>query len=70
MNKICEKPASRVPEFYYNTWGMQRAVPYGQLREVLTYETLSKEIDYAAQLGVDIFVIDDSWQKKFGQWEI
>lgn len=24
FNQICEKPASRKPEFYYNTWGMQR----------------------------------------------
>jgi len=67
LHKICEKPASRKPEFYYNTWGMQRASE--QLRDVLSYENIFKEIEYAAQLGVDIFVLDDGWQEKFGQWE-
>jgi hypothetical protein len=66
LNKICERPASRMPEFYYNTWGMQRASE--ELRDVLTYENLFLEIEHAAALGADIFVLDDGWQEKFGDW--
>ena len=67
LNKITEKTASRKPEFYYNTWGMQRASE--ELRDVLNYENIFKEIEYAAQLGVDIFVLDDGWQQNFGIWK-
>lgn len=67
LNKTCEYPASRKPEFYYNTWGMQRASK--ELRDVLNYENIFKEIEYSSQLGVDIFVLDDGWQEKFGIWK-
>jgi hypothetical protein len=68
---ICEKPASRKPEFYYNTWGMQRKLnSIGQpLRGVLTEAKIKKEIQYAAELGVDIFVLDDGWEQAQGVWQ-
>ena len=68
FNQICEKPASRKPEFYYNTWGMQRADKTKPLRGILTYERIFEEIDRAAQLGVDIFVLDDGWEQTQGDW--
>lgn len=67
---ICEKPASRQPEFYYNTWGMQRRLN-GQghdLRGVLTEQKLIEEIRRAAELNVDIFVLDDGWEQAQGDW--
>lgn len=68
LNQICEKPASRVPEFYYNTWGMQRADKTKPLRGILSYERIFEEIDRAAQLGIDIFVLDDGWEQTQGDW--
>jgi hypothetical protein len=68
FNQICEKPASRVPEYYYNTWGMQRNDRTKPLRGILTYERIFEEIEYAAELGVDIFVLDDGWQVTQGIW--
>ena len=68
MNRICEKEASRKPDFYYNTWGMQRTQKEPQLRDVLTYEKIFEEITYAAQLGVDLFVLDDGWEEAQGIW--
>ncbi|PHN08653.1 alpha-galactosidase [Flavilitoribacter nigricans] len=67
---ICEKPASRQPEFYYNTWGMQRRLNgQGQeLRGVLTEQKLIEEIRRAAELNVDIFVLDDGWEQNQGDW--
>lgn len=68
LNQICEKPASRIPEFYYNTWGLQREDKQKPLRGILTYDRVFKEIDRAAQLGIDIFVLDDGWENKQGEW--
>ncbi|NND09019.1 MAG: hypothetical protein HKN87_21820 [Saprospiraceae bacterium] len=68
LNQICERPASRVPEFYYNTWGLQRNDPVKPLRDILTYDRIFEEIDYAAELGVDIFVLDDGWENTQGEW--
>jgi len=68
LYQICENPASREPEYYYNTWGMQRTAPKGMLRNILTYERIFEEIEYAAELGVDIFVLDDGWEQTQGIW--
>ena len=68
FHQICEKPASRVPEYYYNTWGMQREDRSKPLRGILTYDRIFKEIENAAELGVDIFVLDDGWENKQGEW--
>ena len=68
FNQICENPVSRKPEFYYNTWGMQREDRSRPLRGILTYQRIFEEIEYAAQLGVDIFVLDDGWEQTQGDW--
>ncbi len=68
FHQICENPVSRKPEFYYNTWGMQREDRSRPLRGILTYERIFEEIEYAAQLGVDIFVLDDGWEQTQGDW--
>ncbi|MCF6333319.1 MAG: alpha-galactosidase, partial [Draconibacterium sp.] len=68
FNQICEKAASRVPDFYYNTWGMQRQDKTKPLRGILTYERIFNEIENAAELGVDIFVLDDGWENRQGEW--
>ena len=68
FGQICENPASRIPEFYYNTWGMQREDPSRSLRGILTYDRIFEEIEYAAELGVDIFVLDDGWEQAQGIW--
>ncbi len=39
FHQICENPVSRKPEFYYNTWGMQREDRSRPLRGILTYDT-------------------------------
>lgn len=67
---ICEKPASRQPEFYYNTWGMQRRVgkTFPAIRDLMTEKNLIAEIRRAAELGVDIFVLDDGWEQAQGEW--
>lgn len=68
FSQICEKQASRKPEYYYNTWGMQRQDQNKPLRGILTYKRIFEEIEYAAELGVDIFVLDDGWENAMGEW--
>lgn len=65
-SKITDHAASRVADFYYNTWGMQRASK--DLYSVMNEERLLQEIDAAAEMGVETFVIDDGWHVTFGDW--
>ena len=67
---ICESKFSRIPQFYYNTWGMQRDEERRgkNVRTVLTKERVLEEIESAAKLNVDLFVLDDGWQDRFGDW--
>ncbi len=56
---ICEDMASRKPLLYYNTWGMQRdeEIEGKNVEDALTEEKILEEIDYAHQIGIDVFVI-------------
>ena len=66
LDKITENAASREADFYYNTWGFQRASK--DLYAVMTEERLREEIRYAHECGVRTFVIDDGWHETFGHW--
>jgi len=68
FTKITENPVSRDPDFYYNTWGMQRDYPKDSLYLVMNERRLLDEIDRAAECGVRTFVIDDGWHVTFGDW--
>ena len=68
--KITDHRASRVPKFYYNTWGMQRDQPSAQLRSCLTEERVFREIEYCRQMGMDRFILDDGWQSAMGDWTV
>lgn len=70
FNQITEHPKSRQSHFYYNTWGMQRELNKKgyDLRECLTEERLFQEIDYAAQMNIELFVLDDGWEEALGVW--
>ena len=68
--QITENPSSRKSHFYYNTWGMQRDNNNKTgLREIFTEERIMEEIGYAAELNVDLFVLDDGWEEMMGVWK-
>ncbi|HKK62284.1 MAG TPA: alpha-galactosidase, partial [Bacteroidales bacterium] len=71
LNQITKYPTTRKPEFYYNTWGMQRdlGAKGKDIREVFTEEQILNEIERAAKLNVDVFVLDDGWNHKQGVWK-
>ena len=67
--QITENQSSRKSHFYYNTWGMQRDNNNKTgLREIFTEERILEEIGYAAELNVDLFVLDDGWEEMMGVW--
>jgi len=70
FSQITEHPKSRESHFYYNTWAMQRELNKKghDLREVFTEERILREIDYAAQMNIELFVLDDGWEEALGVW--
>ena len=68
FNKITENKESRVADFYYNTWGMQRNQRKDSLYLVMNEQRLREEIMYAHECGVNTFVFDDGWAETFGHW--
>jgi hypothetical protein len=71
LNQITENKPARAPNFYYNTWGMQRSEEHDgkDVRSVFTEARILEEMEYASQLNVDHFILDDGWEEKFGVWE-
>jgi len=71
LNQITESKAARAPNFYYNTWGMQRSSEQNgkDVRSVFTEARILEEMEYASQLNVDHFVLDDGWEEKLGVWD-
>jgi hypothetical protein len=71
LRHITEHSISRRVNYYYNTWGMQRDAKSekSELREIFNEKRILQEIDHAAQLDVDVFVLDDGWQQAMGVWE-
>jgi alpha-galactosidase len=70
---ICENTESRKPYIYYNTWTNQerdkyyRNLPY---LNSMNLEHITKEIDIAHTIGIDVFVIDVGWFYKTGDWAV
>lgn len=67
---ITEFPQTRDTRFYYNTWAWQvnERKKGKDVQDVLNYDRLFKEIRYAHQLGMDIFVLDAGWETDAGVW--
>jgi len=69
-SQITENQASRKSHFYYNTWGMQRDVNNKTgLRDIFTESRILEEIRNAADLKIDLFVLDDGWEQTMGDWQ-
>ncbi|MCR5040581.1 MAG: alpha-galactosidase [Clostridia bacterium] len=62
--------ASRTPYIYYNTWAFQERNRFRGHRYLSSMDQarMEREIDVAAKMGVDVFVIDTGWYEKTGDW--
>lgn len=71
--EICPTPESRAPRLFYNTWHHQESVKYLQGRPYLAEMNLDRmlrEIDVAAEIGLETFVIDTGWYGRVGDWQV
>ncbi|MDX2022925.1 MAG: alpha-galactosidase [Deltaproteobacteria bacterium] len=64
---------SRKPYIFYNTWNVQeREKQRGKPTYMTTMNTerILADIDVAAAMGVEVFVIDTGWFTNTGDWEV
>jgi alpha-galactosidase len=70
---LAEKPASRQPLIFYNTWNFQERNKFWNGKAYLdsmNNERLLPEIDAARRMGIEVFVIDTGWYEKTGDWAV
>jgi len=72
LEAINPYPASRQPYIFYNTWGRQERVKWGGSTYLasMNLDFTLAEIDRAAAMGIEVFVIDTGWYLKTGDWEV
>lgn len=64
--------ASRQPWIFYNTWNYQERRKHWFKDDYLSEMHLTRmlaEIDAAASMGIEVFVIDTGWYQKPGDWQ-
>ncbi|TAN16460.1 MAG: hypothetical protein EPN37_08235 [Chitinophagaceae bacterium] len=68
---ITEFPRTRETKFYYNTWALQVNTRKndGDSMDIMQYHRIIGEIEYAHQLGVEIFTLDAGWEEMSGVWK-
>ena len=69
-----DNPASRAPWIFYNTWASQeRDFFWGGSRKYLNLMNEARilaDVDRAAEMGIDVFVVDTGWFEKSGDWRV
>jgi alpha-galactosidase len=71
LERQAEHPASRQPWIFYNTWNHQERRKHWQKQPYLSemhLERMLAEIEVAARMGIEVFVIDTGWYEKTGDW--
>jgi alpha-galactosidase len=64
---------SRRPYIFYNTWANQEREKWrrgGKYLDPMTEPRILQDIDTAAAMGIDVFVIDTGWYDRTGDWRI
>jgi len=64
---------SRKPYIFYNTWNYQERIQAWHGKKYLdemNQDRIMREIDVAAKMGIDVFVIDTGWYQKTGDWQV
>ena len=64
---------SRKPYIFYNSWCYQERNKWWNKRtfiESMNEERMLAEIEVAAKMGVEVFVLDTGWYEKTGDWRV
>lgn len=74
LRGVSPRSESRRPWIFYNTWACQeRDYWWGGSRKYLNTmneERILADIDRAAEMGIEVFVIDTGWYEKTGDWRV
>jgi alpha-galactosidase len=73
LKRFAEHDATRRPQIFYNTWNYQERLFHWHKRPYLSElneKRLLDEIDAAARMGIDVFVIDTGWYSRTGDWQV
>ncbi|MCD2443376.1 alpha-galactosidase [Agromyces sp. SYSU K20354] len=68
-----EHDHSRRPQIFYNTWNFQERERYWHGRPYLaglTEQRVLAELEVAARMGIDTYVIDTGWYVSTGDWVV
>jgi alpha-galactosidase len=71
LKYMTENLETRKPYIFYNTWNFQERNRHWNKKPYLadmTLSRMSKEIDIAHRMGIEVFVIDAGWFEKTGDW--
>jgi alpha-galactosidase len=72
-DELSQNPETRAPRVHYNTWNFQErnrhwnGKPY---LESMNAPRMLAEIDVAARMGIETFVLDTGWYEKTGDWAV
>lgn len=71
LERFCPHPASRSPKVFYNTWNNQERVhswQHGQFLTAMNEKQILEEIEAAAAMGIETYVLDVGWFEYTGDW--
>jgi len=71
--ELSQNPETRAPRVHYNTWNFQERNRHWNGRpylESMNAARMLAEIDVAARMGIETFVLDTGWYEKTGDWEV
>ena len=72
LDHLALRPATREPLVFYNTWNRQERAKHWEGRPYLAdmnEARMLQEIEVAARMGIDVFVLDTGWYEKTGDWQ-
>jgi len=73
LKYMAEDNGSRAPNIYYNTWAAQERDEWWHGKDYfnsIKLKNVLKQIDVAAKLGIEVFVIDGGWYDRAGDWGV
>jgi len=73
LNRFAKSDATRRPHIFYNTWNYQERLFNWHKRPYLSemnQERMLSEIEAAARMGIEVFVIDTGWYARTGDWQV
>jgi alpha-galactosidase len=72
-NELSQNAETRAPRVHYNTWNFQERNKHWNGRpylESMNAARMLAEVDVAARMGIETFVLDTGWYEKTGDWAV